>query len=75
MNQNEIINYLCNTPKYIQYLVDTYHLSDKIDDSKNRHKTLELRINECAQRCTADIEEFNKLMSQYIDELHANQTK
>lgn len=73
MNQSEIINYLYNTPKYIQDLVKVYRIQEKIDEFEEQDKTLEQRINECAKRCMKDLEEFNSLVAQY--NTHVNQTK
>lgn len=71
MNQSEIINYLYNTPKYIQDLVKAYRIQDKIDEFEEQNKTLEQRIHECANRCLTDLNEFNNLVAHY----NANQTK
>ena len=73
MNQNEILNYLCNSIKYLDDLQKDLEARKRISDFDAQTLTEEQQISECAKRCRKDLEEFNTLLKKYISD-HANKT-
>jgi cell fate (sporulation/competence/biofilm development) regulator YlbF (YheA/YmcA/DUF963 family) len=64
MSQNEVINYLCNSIKYLQDFQNEIKEKNRISDFEEQNKTTQQRIDECTQRLTRDIEDLITLLSQ-----------
>lgn len=64
MNQNEILNYLCNSIKYFQKLQSDSKEKNRIAAFDEQNKTTQQRIDECTERLARDIFELLTLFSQ-----------
>lgn len=64
MSQNEVINYLNNSIKYLQDFQNEIKEQNRITDFEDQNKNMQQRIDECTQRLTRDIEELLTLLSQ-----------
>ena len=64
MNQNEILNYLCNSIKYFEKLQKDIKEQNRLKDFEEQNKTIQQRIDECTQRLAGDIFELLTLFSQ-----------
>lgn len=66
MNQNEILNALCNSIKFLDDLGKAYNVQNKIIEFEKQNQTQEERIKKCIKRCKMDLEELNTILEQDI---------
>ncbi len=64
MNQNEILNYLCNSVKYFEKLQNGIKEQNRVENFEKPDKTIQQRIDECTQRLASDIFDLLTLFSQ-----------